>query len=565
MASTQTSRRVAAWAPLTAERVVAWILPSLADVMFVLALFGIVFLLQGRALGLDGDIGWHIRLGLRTLSGDLPRTDTFSSTAYGRPLVGMEWLAEVCYAAAWRAGGLDAVVTLAGLLVAVTAASLLAILRARRVPLLLALPLTLLALALTSIHWVARPHLFSFPLTLWWSEWLWRYWRDGQRRRLWWFPFVMVLWVNLHGGFLAGLILLGTAVAVAWAFPRARGMANPKHLSVAFAVCLLATAATPWGLAWPGYFAAYFADPLVPAYTQELQSPDFHTFVGRLFLAMLMLLVAAWLFTPRSEPALDAIDAVDAIASPTSRVPAETAAATPEPLAWATVAIWTILAFTAIRAVPLWALVVTPILGEALARCLAAVAQPSAPDASNVPVWITRPVRWILARSMRLDDTERQVGRGLWAGLAVLFVVIVVLSGGHVPGSSRPVLDVQFPRHDFPVDAVARLRQTGLPAGNGFNTVEWGGYLTYALPEYHVFIDSRSDFYGQAILRDYLTVLDVAPGWSSVLDRYHVRWALLPQGTALAQVLALSPGWSCAPMDHDGLAVLCVQHAAPGP
>lgn len=565
MASTQTSRRVAAWAPLTAERVVAWILPSLADVMFVLALFGVVFLLQGRALGLDGDIGWHIRLGLRTLSGDLPRTDTFSSTAYGRPLVGMEWLAEVCYAAAWRAGGLDAVVTLAGLLVAVTAASLLAILRARRVPLLLALPLTLLALALTSIHWVARPHLFSFPLTLWWSEWLWRYWRDGQRRRLWWFPVVMVLWVNLHGGFLAGLILLGTAVAVAWAFPRARGMANPKHLSVAFAVCLLATAATPWGLAWPGYFAAYFADPLVPAYTQELQSPDFHTFVGRLFLAMLMLLVAAWLFTPRSEPALDAIDAIDATSSPTSRVPAETAAATPEPLAWATVAIWTILAFTAIRAVPLWALVVTPILGEALARCLAAVAQPSAPDASNVPVWITRPVRWILARSMRLDDTERQVGRGLWAGLAVLFVVIVVLSGGHVPGSSRPVLDVQFPRHDFPVDAVARLRQTGLPAGNGFNTVEWGGYLTYALPEYHVFIDSRSDFYGQAILRDYLTVLDVAPGWSSVLDRYHVRWALLHQGTALAQVLALSPGWSCAPMDHDGLAVLCVQHAAPGP
>ncbi|HEX9058300.1 MAG TPA: hypothetical protein VF818_12290, partial [Ktedonobacterales bacterium] len=172
------------------ERVIAWVLPSLADVLFVLCLLGIVMVLQGHVLGMDGDIGWHIRLGLRTLSGDLPRTDTFSSTAYGRPLVGMEWLAEVCYAAVWRLGGLNAVVALAGILVGATGAGLLLVLRARRVPMLLALPLALLALALTSIHWSARPHLFSFVLTLWWSEWLWRYWRDGERRRLWYFPAV---------------------------------------------------------------------------------------------------------------------------------------------------------------------------------------------------------------------------------------------------------------------------------------------------------------------------------------------------------------------------------------
>lgn len=538
------------------ERVIAWVLPSLADVLFVLCLLGIVMVLQGRVLGMDGDIGWHIRLGLRTLSGDLPRTDTFSSTAYGRPLVGMEWLAEVCYAAVWRLGGLNAVVALAGILVGATGAGLLLVLRARRVPMLLALPLALLALALTSIHWSARPHLFSFVLTLWWSEWLWRYWRDGERRRLWYFPAVMLLWVNLHGGFLAGLILLGTAVVVAWLFPRSRGRAFPQHLTLAFAACLLATAVTPWGPAWAPYFASYFTDPLVSAYTQELQSPDFHTLSARIFLALVLLLAAAWIFIGRSTR-----PSGQSSAEPRSRNSiADTGA--PDPLAWATAAVWTVLAFTAIRAVPLWALVVTPILGEALTRWLRELAGDDLPHA---PQRVARLARIALARSAAFEATESRMGRGVWSGVAVALVGVLVLSGGAMPGARQPVVNVQFSSRDFPVEAVARLRRDGLPVGRGFNTVEWGGYLTYALPGYHVFIDSRSDFYGQTLLRDYLTVIDVAPGWQAALDKYHVRWALIPSATPLASVLAISPGWLCERMDQRDVAVLCVRAAASGP
>jgi hypothetical protein len=91
--------------------------------------------------------------------------------------------------------------------------------------------------------------------------------------------------------------------------------------------------------------------------------------------------------------------------------------------------------------------------------------------------------------------------------------------------------------------------------------VEWGGYLIYSLPRYHVFIDSRSDFYGSAVLSDYLTIINVAPGWQRTLDRYQIRWALLPSATALAQVLAATPGWSCAPEGGDGVAALCVRAA----
>lgn len=560
LANTPLTTHAARPTPRMAERVIAWALPSLADVFFAACLCGVVFVLQGRALGQDGDIGWHIRLGLRTLAGDLPRADTFSSTAFGRPLVGMEWLSEVCYAAVWRAAGLNGVVALAGLLIAATAAGLLSALRQRNVPLLLALPLLLVALALTSIHWVARPHLFSLPLTLWWSEWLWRYWRDGQRRRLWYLPPIMIVWTNLHGGFLTGILLLGVAVGVAWLFPRQRGHAEPRALTVTLGACLLATMATPWGWAWPSYFAAYFADPLVTAYTQELQSPDFHTLVGRLFLALALLLAAAWIFAGRGggEPRQTAGAGAPGDSAADAAAGMRRGGA-PEPLAWAIAGLWTVLAFTAVRAVPLWAIVVVPLLGEALTRWLREVAASPAVAAGRAPAV----ARGVLDRSARLDVTERQVGRGVWSALALGVVVVALLGGGRFPGGRQPVVDVAFSSHDFPVAGAAALHQAGLPPGRGFNTVEWGGYLTYALPEYHVFIDSRSDFYGQPLLRDYLTIIAVAPGWQQTLDRYQVRWALLPAAAPLTRVLALSAGWSCRPLGSDGVAALCVQ-TSPG-
>lgn len=538
-----------------AERIAAWLLPSFADLLFAVCLVGVVFGLQGRALGMDGDIGWHIRLGLRTLGGDLPRTDTFSFSAYGRPLVGMEWLAEVAYATVWKLAGLNGVVALAGMLIAATAAGLLWVLRGRGAPLVLALPLAFAAIALTSIHWVARPHLFSFPLTLWWSEWLWRYWRDGQRRRLWVFPAVMVLWVNLHGGFVTGLILLGTAVAVAWLFPRSRGRAEVKPLALTWLACLGATFVNPWGASWIGYFAAYFADPLVTAHTQELQSPDFHTLAGRLFLGLVLLLVAAWIFGGRRR-----MSAASDEGSPG-------AIGAPEPLAWATAGVWTVLAMTAIRAVPLWALIVTPILGEALTvwlRGVTDVAPSGTPrTAAGFAARVRRGLRGLWAYSARMDALERQMGRGIWSGVALLVVAVVVANGGRFPGSSHAVARAEFDPTVFPVAAVARLRADGLPPGNGFSTVEWGGYLIYALPQNRVFIDSRSDFYGPGIFGDYVSIMEVDPSWQRVFARYAIQWALLPADTPLAQVLRASAGWSCGALDEAHVAVLCVRAGAP--
>lgn len=559
MAAIQTRERAEAQALTRAERAVARVLPSFGDILFVCVLCVVVLVLQGRALGVDGDLGWSLRIGLETLGHGLPRTEILLASTYGQPTVYWEWLSQVCYATAYQLVGLNGVVALAGILVAATSAGLYAALRRRGAPLLIALALALAGIALTSITWTARAQLFSLPLTLWWSEQLWRYWRDGHARRLWAFPLVMALWANLHGGFIAGLILLATGMVVAWLFPRGRGAADPRHLAAALAASLVATLATPWGFALPAHILAYLRNPLVTQYTQEYQSPDFHALYAQVFLALVFVLVAALLYATHAPRAAEPLAGDDRVG--------HSAVA---PLLLAQAAVWTVLACVSVRFVPIWALVVVPLLADVYAglrRSHLATATPAsaAPWRSPLLARLLPVVSGARRLSDRLESTDALVGKGLWSALALVCLAVLLAGGGAPPGSSAPVVHAAFDTSAFPVAATQRLRQSGLPAGQGLTTFEWGGYLDFALPEYHVFVDSRSDAYSQRLLRDYATVIAVAPGWRDVLRRYDIRWALLPTGSPLAQVLALEPGWRCAPEDTRGVAALCVSAAAATP
>ncbi len=525
------------------ERVVAALLPSLADVIFIAILLGVIFGLQGKALGYDGDAAWNLRIGLHILQNGIPRTEFLLSTSYGQPTIYWEWLSQVAYAGAYLLGGLNGAVALDGVLVAITAASLYIILRRHGANVLLSLTLALIGSGLTSITWTARAQLFSLLLTVWWTEWIWTYWRTGNRKQLWVFPLAMALWANLHGGFIGGLILLGLATLVSWLFPRSRGASRPRDLAAALIASAIATLVTPWGFALPVHIVEFFRNPLITRYTQEYQSPDFHSLSALIFLALVLVLVAVWL---RS------------VVADTLRLPP------PEPLAVVIAAVWTVMAFGSVRFVPLWALIVLPILGHELAQLgkrfdvYLGLSNALEPD-SRMHALAGKAFRKLTAFSVNLERTDAQVGKGIWSAVTVLLLAIFLLNGSTMPGSHSPAFSSQFDSRVFPVAAAQRLHKDGVPAGVGFTTFQWGGYLDFALPEYHPFIDSRSDVYSQQFLQDYATIIALQPGWHTLLAKYHVQWALLPTHEPLAQVLSLTPGWSCAAEDSDNVAVLCTK------
>ena len=528
--SARTRERIGVVGLSPIERIVARFLPSLADVIFVSVFVGVLFGSQGRLLGQDGDAAWNLRIGNQILAHGLPRTEFMLGPTYGQPAMYFEWLAQVIYALASRVGGLNGVVALAAAFVAVEITLLYGHLRRRGVWLPLALALPLAAVWLTNPAWTARAQHFTLLIVVLWCDWLWRYWRRGNSRVLWGFPLTMLLWVNLHSGFISGFVLLGTATACAWLFPTARGQANPRHLMLATAATLVASLANPWGPGLLIHIAMHLSNPVMLNNTTEFLSPDFHTSYADVFLALLFATVGALIWRARLERLA--------------------------PLDIAMVAIWTALSFQSVRFVSLWALIVLPIFGESLTSCLRAHGRAAS---SRWPERARRLAAWLLRRFRRVEALDRVTGQGLWAALALVVVLIIVVNGGALPTGGSRVLDARFDATVFPVQAAQRLHTAGLPLGVGFTTFTWGSYLDYALPEYHPFIDSRSDVYSAQFMQDYLDIVRLAPDWKQLLDRYAIRWALLPRTEPLAQALPLLPGWSCSPADNQQVALLCIR------
>ena len=97
-----------------------FIVPSIADCVFILALLIVTLVWARPALNTDGDAGRHIRVGETILQrGGLFYEDLFSHTMAGERFVPYEWGSETLTALAHRAGGLPGVVILHGLVVAV--------------------------------------------------------------------------------------------------------------------------------------------------------------------------------------------------------------------------------------------------------------------------------------------------------------------------------------------------------------------------------------------------------------------------------------------------------------
>jgi len=56
-------------------------------------------------------------------------------------------------------------------------------------------------------------------------------------------------------------------------------------------------------------------------------------------------------------------------------------------------------------------------------------------------------------------------------------------------------------------------------------------------------VDDRHDLYGAKFMRDYLTILQVGPGWRSLLDAKQARWVVAPAESSLANALKARTDW----------------------
>ena len=111
----------------------------------------------------------------------------------------------------------------------------------------------------------------------------------------------------------------------------------------------------------------------------------------------------------------------------------------------------------------------------------------------------------------------------------------------------------------FPDKAVAFLHGSNEPA-RLLVYYDWGGYSIWNLyPEYRVFVDGRADLYGNDMLHQFKTALQIRTGWREVLDRWKVETVLIPPSCALAQALLLDGRWKTAFRDPTAIVLVRTQ------
>ncbi len=189
----------------------------------------------------DTDTWWHLRSGQYILEKfTIPTVDPFSHTQAGQLWIDHGWLAQIFWYGLFAWGGW-ALVSLA--LAALVTLAFWFIWKQIEANVFIAAMSMILGAIVSSVVWAARPQMISFVLTAVVAYLLHRYKRED-KSLLPWLPLIMVVWVNVHGGFAIGFMLMvaylmGEAVnnitrhdqdpVVSWS--------RLKHLLIIMAIC----------------------------------------------------------------------------------------------------------------------------------------------------------------------------------------------------------------------------------------------------------------------------------------------------------------------------------------
>jgi hypothetical protein len=527
--------------PSGGSRWLQFLIPSVADLLFVALLLGLSCGALGRLLLRDGGTGWHIRNGqLMLQTHSITRVDPFSATMSGQPWFAWEWLYDLLIAAIHHVLGLNGVVFYTAAIMAATFVLVFHLAMRRGGSLPITFLLLVLSLGASAIHFLARPHVLSWMLTVIWFELLdtaasaagreseaWSEpWSESNKdRRLFYLPVVMLLWVNLHGGFLLGFALLGVYILgggiqyFTCAERRDEIRRWLKRLGLVSLLSLLASFVNPYGYKLHLHIYRYLSDRFLMNRITEFQSPDFHGVAQQCF-AVILLVTIATLASARRRP---------------------------RPAHLLVILLAAYSGLYASRNLPassmLLTLMIAPLLSETVAKAC---------EGADLAPWLRALLSRVHSFGIRMEKMETHFQGHLWLVLAFVLGLWACMHGGRL--GSAQLFNAYFDDKRFPVEAAELIAQRDIREPI-FCPDQWGGYLIYRLyPQTKVLVDDRHDLYGDQFFKDYLKIIFVQPDWKKVLDERHVNWILVQKNSSLGTILEQTASWKL--IHEDGTAVL---------
>ncbi|MDP2166842.1 MAG: tetratricopeptide repeat protein [Thermodesulfovibrionales bacterium] len=476
-----------------------------------------------------GDVWWHLRTGQWIWENKgLPQADPFSiaPAAAGQGVLASFWLCQLMLYGVYGLAGVYGLIALKALVFCLTFLLMESLLKGCGLKSPLRYILLLPSVFIATFYDEMRPQTLSFlffAAVLYVLEKYWNAEGDAKAEKgIMALPGLMLLWSNMHAGFVSGaaLIIYYAATGPAWGRGVSRAAAL-KGLAISAASVAL-SGLNPNGLRPVSLTFGMVAGSMKGAAPihEHLPVREFAHFTGQgsLHSAIIALtaaggavfianfIIAAFWKPHRIEPG-------------------------PRPSFWGShlllFAGLSYASFATFRAGLFFALVWTLAVGKTVSA-------------------------WPLPEMKQ----SRALGRlkGLSRALA-LSALLIAIGFVLLPRTvmRTPAVDERL----IPVKA-ANFIEAQMPPGNIYHPYEWGGYLMWRLyPQYRVFIDGRA----LARMDEYFDVLEARPAWDDILSRYEVNtvvyWPLLPYRKnvpALVFALMRDEGWSPVYWDLQSIA-----------
>ncbi len=461
----------------------------------------------------DPDYGWHIVNGRHVLDGTtLSGIDVYSWTAE-RIWVAHEWLTEFVMSLVHDAAGPSANSLLAASLTT-SAYALVAMTLLRRgvgwFATLVALPIAFLG-AMRSVG--VRPQvleLLYLSLLIFFIEWFIR-----QRAMRMSFLLIVaiagVVWANTHGSFL----LLPAVLAITSAELLVGGDSRWKNFLAGSAVAAASFVLNPWTTELYSFAMQSFSSATTLSSIQEWQRP-------KVFDAQALPLLL--------QVALATIGAVSVIRSPAPGVRDPGARF----VGLLRVVAFAVLAFRSGRHVMLFGIAGSGMIASGIGI-----------------IWggFSERTRGIDTR--RRSDVEDRSRTLINIAATLVVAVSVAIAGWQVvsPASQERAVATRYP-----VRLAEVARANWRPGEMLFNQYDWGGFLIEKgiLP---VFIDGRSELYGDEQLERYRSITHLEHGWERRLDSLDVSMVMMSRAQPLPERLQ-HLGWTTLASDSVGILVV---------
>jgi hypothetical protein len=479
-------------------KLLRFFLPRIEYILLAAVFWGIVA--SGpQILNFDGDLPRHILTGNLILqTGGVSTTDVFSFRTVGHPSFPHEWLSQVLFAAAHNWLGLDGIVLLTGLVIMLTWGIIYSQAMHKSKSFFSALILITLAVGASQIHVLPRPHIFTYLLTTLWITLLEAI-NENKTRSWWLLPLLMLIWVNMHGMFVLGIIIWGIYLVGDFLnHPSTTWFTSQKARSLLLggALSLIATLFSPSGPEVWGAIASLGSNTYITSKIPEYQSANFHLPETWPFIFILLLTLVSF---ARSTERISWVDLLLTVA-------------------------FTGLGLYSSRMIPLFAVVVAPVAAKA------------------VTGWIRSeyPLSRYLVTEQNISRLNVTSNGWIWIVGIVLLAAVILGSGRTVDPEGRGnIFDPRF----FPVEATTWL-ETHPQEGHMFNEFDWGGYLLLRLwPNQQIFMDGHTHIYGEALTREYEQVITLNRDWEEILTKYDVHWVIMRKTAPLVNALSNRDPW----------------------